>query len=204
MLGWLFKKGIDKRFSEMNYSLRNSFLNIKEDMGHISKWVNHFKDKNSEHENKLQSQQTKISDHYNEIEVIKRRLDSVERLIEATKPQKHFQIEKEIIGNPKEVPDISKHIEHKLPSAQYKVCWIMARMQKEDPERWVSLKDLASEVYPDKDYLKSRSAISQLVNILELEGYLAKKKVRKSVYVYLKKSKLNQFIKDNLTTQVKT
>ena len=48
-------------------------------------------------------------------------------------------------------------------------------------------------MYPEKDYEKSRSQISQLVIKLELDGYILKKRIGKYAYVCLKQDKRKYF-----------
>jgi len=205
MLSWLFKRGIDKKFNEVNHSIKNSFFNIKEDLGNVTNWINHFKDKHEAHEET-------ISNHSEELNLLKEKVEKLESLItenfvfdeEKLIEENEKNEEKEFLKIEKEEPSLPKiEIKFQLPPAQSKVCWILARLQQENPEKWVSLKELASEVYPDKDYTKSRSAISQLVNILEAEGYIIKKRVRKSIYVYLKKDKAKLFLDKISSVKVK-
>jgi chromosome segregation ATPase len=182
MFGW-FKKRDDKRVDELESSIKNSFQNMRTDMSHVSKWITHFKTKHEEHH-------TKIEDLHKRIELLEELL-AVKNAVSSKIPQKVRVKEENLDELEEELPEISN--EKELPEAQMRVCECLAALQREEPNSWSSLPKLAAEVYPGRDYEQVRSAILQLVNVLEAEGFVAKKKVRKSVYVYLRKEKANLF-----------
>ena len=55
MISWLIKRGLQKHNSEFNDSVKSSFQNIKNDMGQISEWINHFKDRDQFHHGNFHS-----------------------------------------------------------------------------------------------------------------------------------------------------
>jgi len=176
MVWWLFKKRSESNID--SEAIKNSFSNIKHDMNHISNWINHFKDKHEEHTNSNQ-------------ELIKR-IERLESML-ATK-----ELVEEIEEEPNEeatfeVPEHSPLEDISL--SERRVCSILVALQNENGNGWVSMKRLAEESYPEKQYKDSRSHISQLISKLELDGFIIKKRVGKYVYVFLNKNKKELFIK---------
>jgi len=183
MFGW-FKKRDEKRVDELENSVRNSFSNMKTDMSHISQWIGHFKEKHGHHDKKF-------TEHKNEIETLKARVAAIEALLD-TADEKVRVEESEIEPEEENLPKLVVQ-EGILPPSQTKVCEALAGLQRENPNSWSSLQQIALEVYPNRDYQDVRSAILQLVNVLEAEGYIIKKRVRKSVYIFLRKEKMSLF-----------
>ena len=182
-----FQKKSDKKIEELEHSIKNSFGNMRTDMGHISQWITHFKTRHEDHNKKFEE--------FNQRLVQLEQMLAVKQSIFAGNVQKmRVQEEEESSVSNEEIPEIEDQL-GPLPHGQKKVCEVLAALHREEPENWISLPRLASEVYAGKDYEKVRSAILQLINILEVEGYIVKKKVRKSVYVYLKKEYREQFKK---------
>jgi hypothetical protein len=196
MFGW-FKKRDVNRIDEIETSVRNSFSNMKTDMSQISQWIGHFKEKHTHHDKKF-------VEHKSEIENLKARIGAIESFL-------GDKVEKVRVQEPEleEVEALPKLVtrESILPPSQTKVCEALAALQRENPNSWSSLQQVSQEVYPNRDYKDVRSAILQLVNVLEAEGYVIKKRVRKSVYIFLRKEKmllfkdLNQIINSSLKKQ---
>jgi len=191
MFGW-FKKKDDKRVEELESSIKNSFQNMKSDMSHVSKWISHFKAKHDEHHTKFEELHTRVK--------VLEDLLAVKSAISHQIPAKVRVKSDNLEEFEEELPEINN--EKELPEAQMRVCECLAALQREEPNSWSSLPKLAAEVYPGRNYEQVRSAILQLINVLEAEGLVAKKKVRKSVYVYLRKEKMNLFSRENHYSEV--
>jgi hypothetical protein len=182
MVWWLFKKKGDNQVDPE--AIKNSFSNIKHDMNHISSWINHFKSKHEEHK----------TSHQELVE----RIEKLESLL-ATK-----QVVEEIVETEELVTDLPKSSPlEDISLAERRVCAILNSLQNENGENWVSMKKLAEESYPEKEYRDSRSHISQLVTKLELDGFITKKKVGKYVYVYLNKEKKSLFEQQKVKAKTK-
>ena len=197
MFGW-FKKRDDKKIEELESSVKNSFQNMRTDMNQVSQWIGHFKTKHEEHHTKIQEHHTKIEDIYNKLKDLEDLLAVKSAVLNPEFSKVRVQDTKVVELNQSFDEGKEKLLELKvqvdpLPEGQQRVCECLAALQREQPDTWSSLSKLADEVYPGREYDKVRSAILQLVNILEAEGYLIKRKVRKSVYVYLKKEKMSLF-----------
>lgn len=180
MFGW-FKKRDDKRLNEIENSVRNSFQNMKADMSHVSQWIGHFKEKHGHHE-------TKLNTHTQEIENLKKRIEALESFFEMQEDQK---VRVQEIIETENFPQLdlseTKSQENLLTETQKHVFRILSRLVKENPDGWVSLKSLAGDAYPNNEYHKIRSAVSQFVTVLELNGYVKRKRVGKEMFVTVMK-----------------
>tara|TARA_Y100000310_G_C20695329_1_gene825267 strand:+ start:716 stop:1288 length:573 start_codon:yes stop_codon:yes gene_type:complete len=169
MVWWLLKKRGNNEVS--HEAIKGSFSNIKKDMNHLGKWINHFKDKHDSHD----------KNHKDLLE----RLDKIEALLASQQTQEEIQKESFYEEDSSEMlPEIGHHKE--LSLAEYDVCEKLAVLNRDNND-WISLRQLAAEVYPEKEYSKSRSAMAQLIKKLEEKDYVTKKVIKKCAYVHLKK-----------------
>jgi hypothetical protein len=177
MVWWLFKKK-GETSSEFQKTVKNSFFNIKDDMSQISQWISHFKEKHDGHES--------------EITTIISRLESIEK-------QLNFRVEDVPVSEVLEEKEteekkegINKEYERwdELTPVQQRLCWKISRLQKEKPKRWLSLKDIAQELYPEREYNKIRSTVSDYIGLLEEFDYIERKRKGRQAYVRFKKNKL--------------
>ena len=181
-----FQKKSDKKVEELERSIKNSFGNMRSDMGHISQWITHFKSSHESHTTKFEELDQRVA----QLE----QMLAIKQSVFASKGQK-VRVQKEngdeeFNSSEEDLPEIEDQL-GPLPTAQARVCQMLAACHREEgAESWIGLPRLAVDVYPGKEYGDVRSAILQLINVLEVEGYLVKKKVRKSVYVYMKKETL--------------
>ena len=84
--------------------------------------------------------------------------------------------------------DVKKIVEEdpiwlELTETQQKLCWKIAVLQKELPNEWLSLKYLAQEMYPDRDYASVRSTVSQFIAQLEDLGFVKRRRKGRQAYV---------------------
>ncbi|MBI5797997.1 helix-turn-helix transcriptional regulator [Candidatus Woesearchaeota archaeon] len=198
MLSWFFKRAENKRVAEIENSVKNSFQSMKADMNHVGKWINHFKEKHALHESNFQEIELRMKEQREEMQQLRERIALFDKIMgeNALKVRVQSKGDEETAQLSSEKEDLpTEEMSTGLPLGQQKVCTRLAALQRENPDKWISLRDLAEEVYPEKEKYDdaTRSAISQLVNILVEEGYLAKKRVGKTMYVYLKKSKISLF-----------
>lgn len=162
----LFSYG--NKVEALNNSVSGAFSNVRRDMGHISKWIDHFKDKHDNHEKQFQ--------------ILHNRLNKIERMINEVSNVSDDNLEESFVVEDKSLPQSTQW--ETLTETQQKLCWLVARLQNEMPNQWISLKYLAQEVYPEKDYNKVRSTLSAYINILEELGYIERKRNGKQTYVY--------------------
>jgi len=120
-------------------------------------------------------------------------LDIFERL---EKLEKHVWQSKDVTDKEATELQISnitmKHFEN-LTEKQKEFCLILAALHSESPNEWVSFKTLAGELYPNQDYNKVRSTISEYTSLLEELGFVKKRKKGGKAYVLT--TQINPYIK---------
>jgi hypothetical protein len=129
-------------------------------------------------------------EHRKNIQLLGERLKSIEeslgilKEIEIVNEEVSGEVEADF-GNLEDMTGVSQ-----------KICYVLAALQKEN-KGMVTLKTLAEEMYPGKEYAKIRSTISQYTTELEELGYVQKKKKGKQVYI--KSTEKNPFLSEKLT-----
>ncbi len=168
----LFRKKSDSTASEvriMKHNIEASFSKLREEMDKISSWIHHFNEKHHEHDDDKEN--------------LHKRLQSIEKFIEQLKIynilSKQNIKQEQILEKPQ--LDISPW--DSLSQSQKNICYILAALNSENPDSWISLKQLAQEIYPSKKYESVRSTMSEFTTILEELGYLKKKRIGKQTYV---------------------
>jgi len=195
MFGWFFRKGGASGSATVDSSLQKSFANIRSDMAQISEWISHFKQRHDVAEQKIHEHAKKHVQHESRLEDALARLALLEqRLSEVDNKGSDEVHAKDTSGD----DAVSFYYSDRkvLPTSQERVCFILANLQQREQDKWFPLSRIAQEMYPGREYRDTRSAILQLINVLEVEGYILKKKVNRTVYVLLKKEKISEFVKD--------
>ena len=173
-----FKRGREdhsKKIEQIKISIKNSFLNVKQDMNHLVKSIEHSHNKHNEHSTRF--------NHLLE------RLEIIERAIINTK----------LSGKTEEITSIKpKSTRTKIDTSwegltdiQKLICFKLAALQKESPNIWIPFKNFTREVYPTKDQKAVKSTISEYTDLLEELGFLKKK--RKGRQTYLKSTDKNPY-----------
>lgn len=158
------------RIEVLDKSVQQSFSNLRKDMEHISKLLHYFNSTN-------QKQAKQMS-------LLEKRMKSVELSISEASEEELEEIEEtgEAAGRASGNMD-DETVWETLTESQQKLCWKLAALQKEMPDQWISLKYLAQELYPDKEYGAIRSTLSQFVTALEEMGFVKRKRKGKQAYV---------------------
>ena len=160
-------------------------------MNHISSWINHFKSTHEDHNKKH-------VDHTNNHQSLLERIEKLEQLLASQ------QVITGVIEGEKTEEIVTEDLPkttrlESMSLAERKICSILNSLQNENGGGWVSMKKLAEETYPAKEYRDSRSHVSQLVSKLELEAAMTKKRKGKFVFVHL-----NKEIKELFVNKAKT
>ncbi|MDP3919132.1 MAG: hypothetical protein Q8Q35_04505 [Nanoarchaeota archaeon] len=182
MVWWLLKKR-NKENIEFHDTVKNSFTNLRDDMAHISKWINHFKDKHEDHNTHI----TNIFSRLNLIEsdlIELKELGMIKQAVVETS-QKEPSLEENESSDDKAFEKWDE-----LTPVQQSLCWKISRLQKERPKKWLSIKEIAAELYPDREYSKVRSTVSDYIGLLEDFDYLERKRKGRQAYVRFKKNNL--------------
>jgi len=179
-----FKKRDDNQLKTtveaMQTSLKKSFENIKKDFSTIDHHHREFHEKHEKHEevHKL---------HKESINNLSERLIRLERAIAQLQNIEYEPIQV------REESELEFNEIESMTEVSQKICFILAALLQENKDL-VTLKSLAEEMYPDKEYSKIRSTISQYTTELEELGYVQKKK--KGKHVYIKSTDKNPFLRD--------
>jgi len=177
----LFKENPHQRIDKLNTSVKSSFNNLRKDMEHVSKLLHHY--------------DNSFANHDRQFEMLAKRLMALEEMIGELKEGAPLNIQQELEETEEEYqqeqeapikqgPLIEDTLWESLTETQQKLCWKMAALQKEMPDQWISLKYLAQELYPDKDYNIVRSTLSQFIAGLEELGIVKRKRKGKQAYVF--------------------
>jgi len=174
----------------MQKSLKVSFENIKKDFSTIDKHNKVFHEKHEKHEKKHEEHDTRLQ-QFNQ------RLLALENAISQfnTKSIDNIGHTEVYVEEELEYDSLQE-----LTEVSQKICYILAALAQENKEL-VTLKNLADEMYPGKDYSRIRSTISQYTTELEELGYVQKKK--KGRHVYIKSTEKNPFLKEKIILKKK-
>lgn len=164
MFGFFKNKHLHKRIKEMEKSLSHSFSKISEDFMSTHKKVDH----HSSHTDK----------RFNELYG---RIHHLEKLILSKLTEEAPKVEQ----TKQKTKKIQKQHTHltTLTEAQRKLYGEIIGLHLESGSEWISLTDLAKQVYPGREYNKIRSTLSEFTSILEESGLLNKKIQRKKAFV---------------------
>ncbi|MBI2673115.1 hypothetical protein HYX19_02545 [Candidatus Woesearchaeota archaeon] len=177
---WWFKKKRNeeehhKKIKELRSLLHDSVSNINGNLQHVGRWINHFKEKQQHHAISLKE--------------IERRITRIERDINKIQElEVSYNIKPKVVAqgtiNLEEDKKYPKTDEWELLTEVQKIlCYRLAAIEKETPKRWISLKYLAQEIYPDKNYESIRSTISEYTSNLEELGFIQKRRKGKQTFI---------------------
>ena len=169
---WFFKKRDDKpKWDTLHNTLKNSFNNIKKDVSHV-----HLKIDN--HHLK----------HKDELNILSKRVARLESLMEQlildySKTKNEQQMQKyyqEEIDNTKQDENVTN-----LTNLQKSILANLSILRNESSKEWISMKDLAQELYPNKKYSKIKSLLSAYTDLLVDLKLVKKEKKGKETYLSL-------------------
>ncbi len=174
------------RIDTLSKNIQQSFFNLRKDMEHISKLLHYYDKKHKDHDNQfsllikkinyLEAALQELSTEHPEYKKEIKQIIATEEAISNTKDEQ-VQVDSEYSGL------LTESLWDNLTETQQKLCWKLAALQKEMPKQWISLKYLAQELYPDKDYASIRSTLSQFIANLEELGLVKRKRKGKQAYV---------------------
>lgn len=176
MVWWLFKKKevhsehheLKRKVDLMESKIKDSFSNIKEDILHLF---------------------DKVDKHDKHIQLLKQK--SI--VFEQSKEREELLPEEiEEIQEKSQKPPLSWE---DLTLVQQNLFKRLAILQIEGSHKYIAMKTLAEELYPNKGYNSIRSMISDYVHLLIDLGLLKKRRKRRQVYLSLSKLGLKFFSK---------
>jgi len=177
---WWFRKkehhkpSDDKKWASLAASLKISFSQVRED-------INHLTTSDSIHHEQIEH----LTFRVNKLES---RIDSLLLALHMAQPTTNLIQEKpqSIITQAQEsAQESTMHLIEHLTDVQKNILFTLIQLSKELPSGWLSLKDLAIELYPNKRYNDVRTMISEYTDKLLECGLLNKKRKGREVMVSL-------------------
>ena len=177
MVFWFFKKKNKDDIDELHQKLDNSFSNVRNDLEKVTSWINHFHGRHTDNDKKMDTAINRLDKIEYAVSELQDAMTSVYQKMSEPRVTEEEEVEEEQLVREQDP------IWLELTETQQKLCWKIAALQKEIPNEWISLKYLAQEMYPDKDYASVRSTISQFVAQLEELGFVKRKRKGRQAYV---------------------
>ena len=183
---WFSKKREDELQAEhqeelarLNTNLKHSFLKIKEDIKAIKEWIDYFETQHKEHKTKFKHLDNKLMqiDEFISYSVL-----TTPKQEQQTKEDQVLQEEVKEILEQAPTPQYFKLLED-LTETQKNIFYRLALLLKEADQEWITIKMLATDLYPNKQYDQVRSTASEYVNVLIESGLLEKRRRGKHTYV---------------------
>lgn len=187
---WFSKKREDslqpdyqEEIIRLNTNLKHSFLKIKEDIKAIKLWIDYFEGQHKEHKSKFKHVESRLTQMDDFISYSVLASQKQERL---TKQESVLQEEVKEILEQAPSPHYLKLLED-LTETQKTMFYRLALLLKEADQEWVTIKTLATDLYPNKPYDQVRSTASEYANVLIESGLLEKRRRGKQTYITITK-----------------
>ena len=170
---WIFGRNpYHKRVERLEKTLNNSFSNIKNDILHLNSQLHDSKNKHESHEKRLEKIEGLLENLLSEMHTIKS-----EEISQIEQEQEEIKLDIDKL-------DIDKlDMLDELTETQKTLFATIFSLQDQMGTDKVSLKSIAKIAYPEKDYLKIRSTISQYLTVLEEWNLVEKRRRGKESYV---------------------
>ncbi len=180
---------LDAKISSINENISTSFKKVKEDIQSIGKWIHHFEKADQKQEDELSNLKSEI--RYLRA-LIKERQPVVENVREIVKKEPVIE---DVVTEDFEETNSINPLDH-FTDTQKAIFSRLGVIQKEGSQSWIPLKQIAQEIYPDKQYDDVRSTISEYMGLLSDAGLV--KRVRKGKQTFVSISeKGSKFFVDN-------
>jgi DNA-binding CsgD family transcriptional regulator len=164
---WFFRRKdgmIDKKISELDDKIENSFFNVRNDMENLIKWINHFHNKHRGHDNELENIKFRLEDVEKKLEYI---WTTVQTAVQTNKVSK--QIKTDV--RPKQM-SVQKNLQdlRSLTVMERAVVWVLLNTDLK-----MSYDDLCVVLGKDKSTLRG-----QINNIKQKNESLIKEYIEKN------------------------
>ncbi len=194
---WLFKKRKNQDnselFQQINSNLKESFTRIKKDIQATRDWLTFFKDREQDHEKRLQNIESRLEE-----------LDSILNYMQEAQEEIPKKQEVIIVDTQREERETEEDSEptrilNDLTDTQKAIFLRLGTLLYESSQEWITAKALAQEIYPDKQYDKVRSTLSEYTSILIESGLVKKRRRGKLTYMSITEKGLQLFEKTKKT-----
>ncbi len=163
----------------LNANLKHSFVKIKEDIRAIKEWIEYFEGQHKDHKNKFRHVEGRLS-----------QIDQTVSYVLLAPPKQQAQLiqEEKLEEEVKEIleqaptPQYLKLLDD-LTETQRSMFYRLSILLKEADQEWMTMKALATDLYPNKQYDQVRSTTSEYVNVLMEAGLLEKRRRGKQTYI---------------------
>ncbi len=168
----------------LNANLKHSFIKIKDDIKAIKEWIDYFELQHRDHKTKFKHVENRLS-----------QIDETVSYVLLSPPKE----QEKIVQQQERLQEEVKEILEQAPSPQYlkllddltetqkSMFYRLALLLKEADQEWMTMKALAMDLYPNKQYDQVRSTTSEYVNILMESGLLEKRRRGKQTYITITK-----------------
>jgi len=184
MVFWFFKRREDseERFQQLHATLRETFSNVRKDMGTLHKHTEKSHIKHRKHRVKFKNHELRLLKIENQLNLLLNKF-----LKEAENTQENI-IQPQI----EQLGEISQEeIFSSLTKTQLDLFKTIYQIQKQANSNKVSLKSIAKIYYPGRNYNSVRSTISDYLTILTTWGLIKKQRVGKESFVALTNNGIN-------------
>ncbi len=170
-----YQESIDR----LNTNLRHSFLKIKDDIKTIKAWIEYFESQHKEHKTKFKQVESRLVQMDEFVSYVMLSPQKQEKL---TQQEAVLQEEVKEILEQAPTPQYLKLLED-LTETQKTMFYRLALLLKEAGQEWVTIKTLATDLYPNKPYDQVRSTASEYANVLIESGLLEKRRRGKHTFI---------------------
>lgn len=178
---------LDRKISAMGNNISESFKKVKDDIQSIGKWLNRFEQSDEKHDEEIKSLKS-------ELRYLRSLLTENQEVEEKKQKVKEPEIIEDVVEDFEQDSSINP-LEH-FTDTQKAIFSRLGVIQKEGSQSWIPLKQIAQEIYPDKQYDDVRSTISEYMGLLSDAGLV--KRVRKGKQTFVSISeKGSKFFVDN-------
>ena len=169
------KPSDDKKWASLAASLKLSFSQVREDINHLTTSDTSHQDRLLELTERIHKLEARIDNVLLSINLAQQRHHTME-LPRGTERKEKF---------PTTNKEATLHVIENLTDTQKSILMTLAQLSKEIHSGWISLKDLATDIYPNKRYNDVRTMMSEYTDRLLECGLLDKKRKGREVMVAL-------------------
>jgi DNA-binding transcriptional ArsR family regulator len=170
-----------EEIARLNSNLKHSFLKIKEDIKAIKEWIDYFESQHQDHKSKFKQVEEKLAQVDEAVSYVLLSPTKEQHKLTHKQEEKLEEEVKEILEQAP-TPHYLKLLDD-LTETQKTMFYRLAILLKEAGQEWMTMKALATDLYPNKQYDQVRSTTSEYVNVLIESGLLEKRRRGKQTYI---------------------
>jgi len=195
---WFFKKK-EEKVGIINSKLQNSFSNLKQDISTLYNWIEHFKEEHTNHKSHHKKHYDNHNNLTNEIKILKEELKEMRQILYSKRLEDSKDINE--ISKKRIVTPDTNFLTDLMPT-QEKILMNLIGLINETGSEWIPMKEIARGAYPEKEYSKIKSMVSNHTDFFLTFGLVEKKRKGRQTYVSLTE-KGKEIFKNNLEKGLK-